>query len=198
MQDERESYWKKVEERIGGELGLATVRALKELYSHLDRRMLRWAAGLYDHSVGGAYYANSARDTDGYLPDIESTWDIIVLPYSTGAMKKYGASLEEAIGRGYPDWFKAKVRDYMIDLQEPDGYFYHPQWPKHTHTVSRLGRDRGSATTLIRAFGGTPRYQLSSAAATDSTKENVPALKNMLNLTKIIKNAKNFKKVLQL
>ena len=173
MIDEREEIWQKIEERIGGELGKNIVAELKNLYSHLNRKMLSWAAGLYDPATGGFYYCNSARDNEGYAPDIESTWDLVVLPYSCGAMKKYGASLDEAIGKGYPEWFRVKIREYMLDKQDEDGYFYNPQWSKESHTISRIGRDRGSALTIIRAFGGQPKYQLSSPVS-EGTKQNVP------------------------
>ena len=173
MSSEKELLWKRVEDRIGGELGTAIVKELRELYSHIDRRMLRWAAGLYDHGIGGFYYCNSARDTEGFLPDIESTWDHLVLSYSLGAMKNYGDTLEQALRAGYPDWLKEKVLNYFLGLQHPDGFFYHPQWQKESHTISRLGRDRGSATTMIRAFGGKPKYELASPLSEDK-KELVP------------------------
>ena len=158
--DEREELYLKIEERIGGELGREIVSAIKYLYKRFDRRMLKWAADLYDYEIGGFYYSNSARDTDGYLPDIESTWDFIVLPYSLGGMKKYGDTLESAIAKGYPEWFKERVVSYFLSLQEPDGLYYHPQWEHDKHTISRLGRDRGSANTIIRAFGSSPKYEL--------------------------------------
>ena len=173
MSIEKEILWKKISERVGGELGERIVAELKKLYSHLDRRMLKWAADLYDHEIGGFYYSNSARDTDGYLPDIESTWDHLVLSYSLGAMNKYGDSLESALANGYPEWLKVKVREYFMSLQHPDGYYYHPQWSKESHTISRIGRDRGSANTIIRAFGAAPKYQLSSPVSEES-KVNVP------------------------
>lgn len=171
--DEREVLYQKIEERIGGELGCEIVSAIKYLYKRFDRRMLKWAAGLYDYEIGGFYYSNSARDTDGYLPDIESTWDFIVLPYSLGGMKKFADNLESAIAKGYPAWFKERVVNYFLSLQEPDGLYYHPQWEHDKHTISRLGRDRGSANTILRAFGSSPKYELARVGS-GSDGELVP------------------------
>lgn len=169
----KEQQWSAVEERIGGEVGKRIVKELRDLYSLCDRRMLEWEASLYDDTVGGFYYATSAVNAEGYLPDIESTWDAIMLPYSCGALRGYGTDLESTLSAAYPEWFRTKVRDYFISLQDKDGQFYHPQWEKEKHTMSRLGRDRGSALTLIRAFGGKPKYELTSPLS-EQAKELVP------------------------
>ena len=46
--------------------------ALSELDTRYDKKLFDWVINLYDPSWG-FYYANSARDYDGFLPDIEST-----------------------------------------------------------------------------------------------------------------------------
>ena len=46
------------------------ITSLKELY---DDRVIDFLAGLYDPVTGGIYYSYSAQQTEGYLPDVEST-----------------------------------------------------------------------------------------------------------------------------
>ena len=65
--------WRLLESYIGGESGAAIVEALKKLYLIYDDGVATWFPNLYDPAVGGFYYSNSARDTEGFLPDIEST-----------------------------------------------------------------------------------------------------------------------------
>ena len=47
--------------------------ALEYLYNMFDERIYLWLADLWEPEFGAFYFSNSGRDTDGYLPDIEST-----------------------------------------------------------------------------------------------------------------------------
>ena len=49
------------------------VKSVQDLYSIYNHDVVEWLAGIYDNKSGGFYYSNSARDNDGFLPDIEST-----------------------------------------------------------------------------------------------------------------------------
>ena len=49
------------------------LEALTDFYSLYTGESVRWIASLWDKESGGFYFSPSARDTDGYLPDIEST-----------------------------------------------------------------------------------------------------------------------------
>ena len=53
--------------------GKATADAVRDFTGIYTDGIYKWLAGLWDGEIGGFYYSNSARDTDGYLPDIEST-----------------------------------------------------------------------------------------------------------------------------
>jgi len=135
---------------IIGEDGVA---ALKELYSLYDEGIYLWLADLWEPDIGAFYYSNSARDTEGFLPDIEST--VQALRY----IKHSG--LEAALGGPYeknlPLWMQKKVSSFAKSLQDPDGYFYHPQWGKGVGT-SRRSRDLGWAIEAITDFGFKPNY----------------------------------------
>ena len=113
------------------------------------RSVLSWLASLYDPASGGFYYSLSARDTEGFLPDLESTYQAIYL-LQLGGMYKTGPVPEEIMPREIQDGF---VRFAESLQDEADGYFYHPQWGKKIG-ASRRGRDLMWAKGLIGKFGG--------------------------------------------
>lgn len=130
-------------------IGEKGAEALKYLYDMFDERIYLWLADLWEPEIGAFYFSNSGRDTDGYLPDIEST--VQALRYIGGAgltAYKY-ANIEEKV--------KKPVVRFARSLQDPDGYFYHPQWGKDI-TVSRRGRDLGWARGIIKDYGGETVY----------------------------------------
>ena len=157
--------WRAIEERIGGDLGRRTVEALKELYSIYDSKMIKWMASLYDPATGAWYYSKSAQETDGYGPDAESTIEVF------GFWESTGMTGERPYAEFVPDWLKKKTAKFCYGLQDPDGYFYHPQWPKEYINArglqSRITRDRGSAITVLRKTGFKPLYATSDAHLTE-------------------------------
>ena len=128
----------------------------KAIYDELKRAdelcgkdVLDWLASLYDPKSGGFYYSLSARDTDGFLPDLESTYQAIYL-LQLGGMYETGPVPEEIMPKEIQEGF-VKFADALQD--ESDGYFYHPQWGKKIG-ASRRGRDLMWAKGLIGKFGG--------------------------------------------
>ena len=121
-----------------------TVDAIKRLYEYYDgTKMLGWLANLYDPEVGGFYFSNSARDTKGFLPDIESTSQLLGIVVNSKALASKDVLPEE---------IKHKIVDFAKNLQSrEDGYFYHPQWPigRENLLTERYGRDLGNATSVI-------------------------------------------------
>ena len=121
------------------------VGALKKLNAFFDgRKLAEWAGNLYDPEIGGFYYSNSARDTEGYAPDLESTWQTLTLLSSFGGISSLNA---------IPDDIKEKIVKFTKSTQSPvDGYFYHPQWPQGKENLQsdRYGRDMGWACALIK------------------------------------------------
>lgn len=128
---------------------------LKKADELCGRSILEWLASLYDPQSGGFYYSVSARDTDGFLPDLESTYQAIYL-LQLGGMYKTGAVPEEIMPREIQDGLVAFARELQ---DESDGYFYHPQWGKKIN-ASRRGRDLMWAKGLINKFGGKAKYML--------------------------------------
>ena len=122
--------------------------AAKEMNDVFTDGYYLWLAGLYDAKIGGFYYANSARDNEGFLPDIESTGQAL------GTLVNIGIGLSGDL----PPKMKEEILRFTKSLEDPDdGYFYHPQWGKNVNP-SRRGRDLNFATGTLRAFGAKADY----------------------------------------
>lgn len=147
----REEILEEVTETHGSEIATA----LSNFYALFDDDVYIWMANLWDPNVGGFYYSNSARDNVGFLPDIESTAQLLGWLESAGLVDAYDGQWENAL----PVSMKTKILQFAQSLQDPDdGYFYHPQWSKESTTTSRRGRDNGWALSLISQLGGAPYY----------------------------------------
>ena len=141
-------YYKSIEPKIGKD---ATV-ALKKYCDMFDDNLYIWMANLWEPEIGGFYFSNSGRDTEGLLPDIESTVQILRALEGLGFMPS-GYSKE------IPAEMRAKLIAFAKGLQDSDdGYFYHPQWKKNINT-SRRGRDLNWAIDMLRQFGDKPNYK---------------------------------------
>ena len=160
--------------------GVEVERALRDHIALIGNGFYRWLAGLYtprkctcnnfdsegnrvclyprdENGVckctgGGFYYCNSARDTEGYDIDIESTAQAVFFITNTGFINH----LDMDIKKAFPKQMQNDMLAFAKSLQNSeDGYFYHPQWGKDIG-VSRLGRDLGWATGLIGDLGDVP------------------------------------------
>ena len=151
---------------------LAALKRLNDFYN--GPAIVDWMASLWSPEIGGFYYANSARDTEGFLPDVESTVQLLRWMESNGAFSAYG-KYENAL----PGWMKEKLVAFARSLQcEEDGYFYHPQWGKSIGTARR-GRDLGWSTNLLSVLGSSPLYptateRLAANARGDEKNANLP------------------------
>ena len=149
----REAAFEKIEYKIGAE----AVNVLKNLYSLCDEGLYMWLANLWCPDVGGFYYSNSGRNTEGFLPDIETTKQVLGFITSSGMVDDYeGGNYQTALLQYYPE-IAGKILNFAVGLQAEDGYFYHPQW-KDTPSASRLNRDLNSARGIITKLGGTANY----------------------------------------
>ncbi len=162
----RAPYWKRLEEHIGGEKGRCIVEALKELYALFTDDIIDWFAGLYDKETGGYYYSASARDNEGFLPDAESTNQALNFWVSSGMCNEFGGSYVNAI----PECMRERIPQFIYSLQDPDGYFYHPQWGKNI-IVRRRARDFSWCMSMLKNFGVTPKYKTILDKATDNESE---------------------------
>lgn len=111
------------------------VLALKDLYSIYSTDICSWLGSLFDPDIGGFYYSNSAKQTHGFLPDIESTNQVLIFLEYSGLISSYNS---------IPEWVRNKIERYICYLQDPDnGFFYHLQWDKAVAELkpNRLARD---------------------------------------------------------
>ena len=140
------SRWDYTEKKYGEDI----TAALKRLYAFYGDKVYKWIANLYDTEHGGFYYANSARDYDGFLPDIESTTQALWLITASGLTKHLDNDLSVALPKDVVD----KTLEFVYSLyDDSDGYFYHPQWGKNIGST-RKGRDIGSSIGVIEKLGG--------------------------------------------
>ena len=154
--------WEALKNRIGGESGDRIVAALKDLYTLYGDEIVDWYAGLYDAKIGGYYYSNSARDNEyrtdeetlkyhgkptKLLPDVESTFQ---------AINFWCSGLDNGIkewGKWLPEWQQKQIVEFTYNLQDEDGFFYHPQWGKNVE-LSRRGRDYMWSKHILEHLNG--------------------------------------------
>ena len=198
----REEKFLLAEERIGKE----ATDALRELYSLYDERLYEWMASLWDKDVGGFYYSTSAKNTAGYFPDLESTFQVLDSMSWCGAfahMKDPKKPSRKAYGFVLPAGTRATVTSFIVGLQNSeDGYFYHPMWGKQI-TVSRRGRDLNCATRLLSELGEQPLYDTPAGVkgalgAPSAAAKLDPAPTDLARaaLPPQLRNVENFKKYL--
>ena len=167
-----DAVWANFEKKYGSEL----TEAYRSLYSIYSPGCITWIANLYDPDIcvctdlygesecsgtkycgtGGFYYSNSGRDTLGYLPDVESTHQALNFLTSAGLAGKYTDIIS--------DEMKKKIGDFVYALEEPNGYFYHPQWGiefTDAH-LTRRGRDLSWSCSILSVLGRTPKYTTAS------------------------------------
>lgn len=144
------------------------IDAFKRLFDFYGEDVIDWFANLWESSNchcgncdpneiacygGGFYYANSARDYEGFAPDLESTRQALVFLRNSGMLSYYEDDLDKAI----PDWMQDRIMAFVNACGDPDGYYYHPQWGKNIGT-SRRGRDLDWAIDLAKIFGTPLKY----------------------------------------
>ena len=149
----REIGYATIESRLGAE----AADAVRQLYSLYDESIYVWFANLYDPSSGGFYYSASARDTIGFLPDLESTGQGLNMLVTSGLTTEWASLLT--------DEMKTKLLLFVYDMQSPDDYYYyHPQWGMSIGS-SRRGRDAGWAKDILDGLGQPPKYDKNAPEA---------------------------------
>ena len=159
-----------------GENGAEVVDSMKDLYSIYSDDLISWMANLYEPDIcvcagecegtencigGGFYFSNSARNTIGYLPNIESTKQVFDILKSSGMTENWAEALPDNIVNDVVRWVKS--------LQAEDGYFYHPQWGTNIYS-SRRNRDLSAAVNILKAAGARPTYTTPTGIAGDGVK----------------------------
>ena len=162
----QDKYYKALADTVGGEQGEKIANAIRDLYSLYTPEMIDWFANLYDPRLGGYYYSNGARDnrkichTDGKVYDLsvdaESTQQALRFIQDSGLAGEVGDSWTKVL----PEWTREQIGRYIMGLQDPNGFFYHPQWTKEMvdDRISRRARDLGWCTGILHELGKLPTY----------------------------------------
>ena len=154
-----EAKWASLEAALPEEYRAEIITALKHFYTLFDYDLaVQWVASLYDAATGGFYISESARDTAGFGPDIESTYYGICYPGTMGMAEMFGGNWWEV----WPEDLLMKTANWIYSLQDADGYYYVPQWPKSYIEANglqvRITRDKGSADTILNRAGIKAKY----------------------------------------
>ena len=154
-----------MKENMEEEQAEAIYESLRNCYEIFSDDVITWFANLYDPEIGGYYYSNSGRNTVGYGPDLESTYQALSFMGGTGM----GDTVDVEGGHDViPEWMQEQIVKFVKSLQDKNGYFYHPQWGGQSFAerrafmdknyASRLGRDLKWAESLLKRFGVNPTY----------------------------------------
>ena len=149
-------------------VGKETVTEISSLMELYDERMVLWYARLYDPDIGGFYYSETARDTELFLPDVESTRQALTFFTKSGLFPE-----SNNIIRGLPEVLRDKIVSYTLSLQDSDGFFYHPQWGKKI-IPSRRGRDFSWARIILNNAGVSPKYPYATERSVENGKTKLP------------------------
>ncbi|MBQ4528201.1 MAG: copper amine oxidase N-terminal domain-containing protein [Clostridia bacterium] len=121
----------------------------KTLYSE---SLLNWLANLYDPEIGGFYFKTSAKETEGFLPDKEST----AKQLGTAA-KMLGCTTQDIINEMTPEMREKMLKFAQTYQSDEDGYWYEEPWGPYISESKKLYQT-SSATQLITFLGGKPLY----------------------------------------
>ena len=105
---------------------------------------------------GGFYYSKTAKEIYGFGIDIESTIQALGIIERAGLTRDFGGSYVSAL----PAQIKADIVAFIKSCQDPNGFFYHPQWTKEDTDahLGRRGRDLMWAESLLTKLGAAPIY----------------------------------------
>ena len=152
----------------------ATREAVRVFYRtfYAPEKLIRWWASLYDPELGGFYYANSARDNEGFLPDMESTLQIVQ------RLRPFDPDGDLAAYLG-PEITEKMIRFYQSKQDPADGYFYHPQWTREVSRakVMRYTRDLDWSIAVLGWLHSAPLYPTALDRAKDAPPKGETAAK---------------------
>lgn len=170
-EEEKKQLWEQLErEAGGGEKGKRVADAMRSYYSMFDDKLVDWSAHLYDKGHGAYYTCSVGRDTEGYLPDVESTVQMLRFIDDSGMLRHVGGTWKKA----FPKWMHHQMVYYAKSLQDENGFFYYSSWAKETadELISRRARDLGWCTSLITELGEKPMYDAPNGTKGGGTDPN--------------------------
>ncbi len=143
----------------------------KEVYEWLYRfetecfseDMVDWIVNLYDPESGGFFFKTSAKETEGFLPDLEAT------TLSLGVLNSLGILDTSKLTVYFSDEMTEKLKTFAQQHQsEEDGYWYELPWGKYVGDSKRL-YESSAAQQLLKMIGEKPLYPTASERVEKST-----------------------------
>lgn len=112
-----------------------------------------WVINLYDPETCGFYFKKSAKDTEGFLPDRESTLKCLKILEAIGAVDT------KNLGEVYDEEMLDRLLEFAKEGQDPETlYWYEEPWGKYIN-VSKMQYETSAANQLIGMIpGGKPLY----------------------------------------
>ncbi len=182
----KEKQWAAFESKLDAPNAKEIVDALKDLFTIYDEGLIKWMANLYDPDIcvcnelygkcecehhplcgtAGFHYTHSARDNVGFLPVVEamnSVYDFVA---------SCGITTEDEVVNWFGEENGRKMMNFVENLQDPDGFFYHPQWGKNI-SIGRRCRDYDRALLLLDRYGRKTKYPTMAESSGDDDA-NVP------------------------
>jgi len=167
----KEKQWAAFESKLDAPNAKEIVEALKDLFTIYDEGLIKWMANLYDPDIcvcnelygktecehhplcgtAGFHYTHSARDNVGYLPVVEAMNSIFDF------VESCGLTTEDKVIEWFGKEHGEKMMNFVENLQDPDGFFYHPQWGKNIG-IGRRCRDYDRALILLGRYGRKTKY----------------------------------------
>ena len=161
--------------------------ALQNLYTNYTDGVISWFANLYEPTIGGYYYSNSARNTQGFFPDIESTSQALDFISGSGLISEVGS-----VKNMLPEWMQEQLIYFFKSRQYPNGYFYHPQWSKEAvdSNKERRNRDLDKAVSGLNYFGVKPTYDTPKGTKGDGIRADGTPVSSVSKLTSQLRDSK--------
>ena len=129
------------------------LNALEEIDKRFGKELLDWLISMYDPETGGFYFSASARDNEGFAPDIESFVQALSIMQRLGLLKN-----ENRVWQ-MPEWFREKSVKFLQERQNPDdGYFYDPQFKKFTNQAKKERNSSFAVSCLRSDLNSAPLY----------------------------------------
>ncbi len=122
------------------------------------------------------------------LPDLESTAQALGFFEYSGMLRTYG-------GDSLPEAMRNQIINFVLPLQDSKtGNFYHPQWTyteyngtatKHLEDdhSSRISRDLGSATGILKRFNTKPTYDAPNGTEGENRRDDTEVTPTSLTMT---------------
>ena len=115
-------------------------------------KTVRWIANLYDKETGGFYITESAKNTEGFYPDLETT------AKSIGELCSIGVFEDWNLQNFFPEDKLSRMIEFLRrDQSEEDGYWYERPFGKYINESKKLYQSNAAAPLLVK-LGAKPKY----------------------------------------